>query len=72
VHGAHVVGRVEDRAQAPEVLLALRAVAGDLDELGAGRAVEHHAPVARDEVHDPRVGIARELTRPPGPCDDGT
>jgi hypothetical protein len=72
VHGTHVVGRVEDRAQTPEMLLALRAIAGDLDELGTGRAVQHHAPVTRDEVHDPRVGIARELTRSPGTCDDGT
>ena len=48
-----------------------RAIPCDLDELGAGRAVEHDAPVPGDEVHDPPVGIPRDLL-PLCPGDDGT
>ena len=71
VHGAHLVRRVEDRAQAPEMLLQLGAVADDLDQLRAGRAVENDTAVGCDEVHDPGVGGARCLTGVSGLRDDG-
>jgi hypothetical protein len=71
VHGADLGRRVEDRAQAPEVLLALGPVARDLDELRARRAVQHDAAVLGDEPHHPPVGAGRDASRSSCLRDDG-
>ena len=55
MHRLHVLGRVEQRRQAPEVLLDLGTLAADLDQLGAGGAVEDHALVGGDHLRQPGV-----------------
>jgi hypothetical protein len=48
-------GLLDDRADPPQVLLGLRPLAGDVDQLRADCAVEHHAAVAGNQIGDPHV-----------------
>ncbi len=51
----HAIGRVKDRGDAPEVLFGLGPMTHNIDQFRAGRAVEQHACVAREQRLDPRV-----------------
>jgi hypothetical protein len=48
-------GGIEDRGQAPQVLVDLGSCAVRVDQLGSVCAIQDHAPIGRDQARDARV-----------------